>query len=212
MAASQEKRKPGRPSNPIGRPKLIELARGVFAKAGYAAASLSRIADAAGIRKASLYHHFDTKEALYLAVLDTVVTDLQEVFIAAMTGSGTFASRLDEASGIAFTYLAEQPEASKILLREMVDGGPFVQAHGAGAINVTLNVGAQFFQAGMDAGEFQSQDPKQLTLAVAGMCLFLASAESVSKRLFERNENDASQLAAQIAFVQSRIAAMAIHG
>jgi hypothetical protein len=94
----------------------------------------------------------------------------------------------------------------------MVDGGPFVRAHGAAAINTTLSVSAQFFQAGMDAGEFSPQDPKQLTLSIAGMCLFMASAQEVSNRLHERGETDASPLGEQVAYVQGRISAMAIHG
>ena len=209
MVSKTEKRKPGRPSNPVGRPKLIEIARGVFASAGYAGASLSRIADAAGIRKASLYHHFDTKEALYLAVMDNVISDLQSVFIEAVSAKGSFEDRLDEAAEAAISYLGRQPDAAKIVLREMVDGGPFVQAHGAQAINLTLAVAAQFFQSGMEAGVFRQQDPLQLTLAIAGMCLFGFAGERVSQRLLQSGHDDTLSTAARVTFLKNQVQQMA---
>lgn len=39
-----------------------------FAERGYDASSLNEIAEAVGIRKASLYAHFENKDALYMAV------------------------------------------------------------------------------------------------------------------------------------------------
>ena len=84
--------------------------------AGYAGASLSRIAEAAGIRKASLYHHFDTKEALYLAVMDDVIADLQGVFVEAVASQGDLLNALMLPAAI--SYLARQPDAAKILLRK----------------------------------------------------------------------------------------------
>ena len=210
MGTQDDKRKPGRPTNPVGRPKLIELARGIFAQAGYAGASLSQIAAAAGIRKASLYHHFDTKEALYLSVLDSVVSELQKVFVAAVSGSGGFGDRLNEATGIAVSYLANNPDAAKILLREAVDGGPFVQAHGADAIDMTLSVAAQFFQAGMAAGEFEQQDAHKLMLAIMGMCLFAFSGEDVSTRLLAREDAAQRTTAKRIEFLQTQICRMVV--
>jgi TetR/AcrR family transcriptional regulator len=210
MGTQDDKRKPGRPTNPVGRPKLIELARGIFAQAGYAGASLSQIASAAGIRKASLYHHFDTKEALYLSVLDSVIGDLQKVFIAAISGTGSFTDRLHEATHVAVNYLAKNPDAAKILLREAVDGGPFVQAHGTEAIDMTLSVAAQFFQAGMTAGEFEPQNPFKLMLAITGMCLFAFSAEDVSMRLLARSDATERTIAKRVQFLQAQIYRMAI--
>lgn len=42
----------------------------LFAKKGYAAVSMRDLAEAAGIKPASLYNHFDSKDALWEAVLD----------------------------------------------------------------------------------------------------------------------------------------------
>ncbi len=46
-------RGPGRPKDPISREALIGAARTAFAEHGYLGTSMSRIADASGLRKAS---------------------------------------------------------------------------------------------------------------------------------------------------------------
>ncbi|WP_310630959.1 TetR/AcrR family transcriptional regulator [Paraburkholderia sp.] len=52
------------------REKLIDVAQTLFARDGYAATSLERIADEAGFSKGAVYSNFDGKEALFLDVLD----------------------------------------------------------------------------------------------------------------------------------------------
>lgn len=52
------------------REKLIGVAQMLFARDGYAATSLERIADEAGYSKGAVYSNFDGKEALFLDVLD----------------------------------------------------------------------------------------------------------------------------------------------
>ncbi len=47
------------------RARLLEAAKGVFAKHGYEAASVAQIAKAAGVARGALYVHFETKQALF---------------------------------------------------------------------------------------------------------------------------------------------------
>jgi AcrR family transcriptional regulator len=53
------------------RARILDAAQELFMRDGYAAVSLRQVAAAAGIRQATLYHHFpDGKEALYVAMLE----------------------------------------------------------------------------------------------------------------------------------------------
>jgi AcrR family transcriptional regulator len=52
------------------RQQIIAAATRAFARAGFAATSLDDIAAEAGVSRAILYRHFDTKTDLYRAVLD----------------------------------------------------------------------------------------------------------------------------------------------
>lgn len=53
------------------RDKVIEVALELFAAHGYAGASMRQLATAVGVRASSLYNHFESKEALLSALIDT---------------------------------------------------------------------------------------------------------------------------------------------
>ena len=52
------------------RSKIIESAIKLFSTRGFNAASVDDICKDAGISKGAFYHHFETKQALFLALLD----------------------------------------------------------------------------------------------------------------------------------------------
>lgn len=55
---------------PDTRDRLIEVARQLFWEKGYQATSVAEILAGAGANSGSLYHHFDTKQDLLVAVLE----------------------------------------------------------------------------------------------------------------------------------------------
>lgn len=58
------------------RAQLLTIATIQFVRDGYQASSMDDIAAAAGVTKPVLYQHFDSKDDLYLAVLETIGEDL----------------------------------------------------------------------------------------------------------------------------------------
>ncbi|MGE5374304.1 MAG: TetR/AcrR family transcriptional regulator [Bacteroidota bacterium] len=52
------------------RTKIMEAAIKLFSKRGYNKASVDEICEEAGISKGAFYHHFKSKQALFLALLD----------------------------------------------------------------------------------------------------------------------------------------------
>jgi AcrR family transcriptional regulator len=54
------------------RATLIDVATGLFATNGYEATAIPAVLDAAGVSRGALYHHFNSKEALFEAVLQAV--------------------------------------------------------------------------------------------------------------------------------------------
>ncbi|WP_041528140.1 TetR/AcrR family transcriptional regulator [Paracoccus aminophilus] len=58
---------------------IIDRAAGLFARHGFTHTSIQQIADAVGYSKAGLLHHFPSKQAIYDAVLDTLLAHTQEV-------------------------------------------------------------------------------------------------------------------------------------
>ena len=84
--------RPGRAATGPGRPRLVEQRRRgatareeildaaaeLFCRHGYTGTSTRMIAEAVGIRQASMYHYFTTKDDILAALLDaTVVGSLE---------------------------------------------------------------------------------------------------------------------------------------
>jgi len=89
------------------REQILSAATQAFARAGFAATSLHDIATQAGVSRAILYRHFDSKTDLYRAVLDRACTRLTEA-----TGTGNYtAASIDALVGVA----AADPNAFRLL-------------------------------------------------------------------------------------------------
>ncbi|MEU0543734.1 TetR/AcrR family transcriptional regulator [Nocardia sp. NPDC005978] len=67
---------PSEPSKSARRSELLGLAANLFAERGLRATTVRDIADAAGILSGSLYHHFDSKEAMVDEILRGFLDDL----------------------------------------------------------------------------------------------------------------------------------------
>ena len=57
---------------------IIDTAEQLFAQFGYLGVSMMDIASSLGITKAALYYHFDSKEKIYLKVLDNAFKEFSE--------------------------------------------------------------------------------------------------------------------------------------
>jgi len=64
----------------VGRQGILLAAASVFAERGYSATTLRNIADHAGIKAGSVYHHFSSKDELFATVLDHGMTAMDEAF------------------------------------------------------------------------------------------------------------------------------------
>jgi AcrR family transcriptional regulator len=68
MGAARALRWERRPDERMG--ELLDAALQVFARQGYRNTRLDEVAQVAGVTKGTIYHYFDTKEALLLAVVE----------------------------------------------------------------------------------------------------------------------------------------------
>jgi AcrR family transcriptional regulator len=97
------------------RHRLIEAGRGVFGERGYDATSIAEILGAAGVAKGALYHHFDTKAALFDAVLDRVVQEIAQAAVDRARRAPDPAASLKAGCG-AWLEMALDPAIQRIAL------------------------------------------------------------------------------------------------
>lgn len=67
------------PARRARREEILDTAAAVFASSGYAGTSLRDVADACGIQAGSLYHHFDSKEAIVAELVRRYQAELRRV-------------------------------------------------------------------------------------------------------------------------------------
>jgi AcrR family transcriptional regulator len=67
--------------------RLLEVARQQFTKHGYAQTATEAIVDEAGVTRGALYHHFESKEGLFKAVVEVVQKDVASRIEAAVSKS-----------------------------------------------------------------------------------------------------------------------------
>ena len=150
--------------------EILDVATRLFAERGYEGTSMNDVAERVGMRKASLFYHFATKDALYEAVLERLVASLQVALEAIYVSSGTYEERLDAVTEMLVSVLASHTYAARLLLREAMDWGPVIRGGKLlDRILLVLEAGAAWTRAGQEAGVFVEGDPKQLVLSSIGL-------------------------------------------
>jgi AcrR family transcriptional regulator len=71
------------------RHALLQSAKALFAKKGFPATSLAEVGAKARLTKGAVYHHFDSKQGLFLAVLEMLDTDAMAEIGARAAGGGS---------------------------------------------------------------------------------------------------------------------------
>ena len=97
------------------RRQLLDVSLEVFARRGFHSASMTDVAEAAGVTKPVLYQHFGSKRELYLELLDDVGQRLLEEVQKATAAAG--GPRQQVASGFAayFQFVADNENAFRLL-------------------------------------------------------------------------------------------------
>jgi AcrR family transcriptional regulator len=83
MRAAAMTAPPGFASYTAAQTRIIEAALVLFAEHGISGTSLQMIADAIGVTKAAVYHVYNTKDEIILAVAQVVLADLEAAVNAA---------------------------------------------------------------------------------------------------------------------------------
>jgi AcrR family transcriptional regulator len=100
---------------------ILDAARSAFAERGFHQTSLDAVAEQAGLSKALLYEHFDSKRELFGAMLEMHVQELVERINGAVASAEPGEARLRAGLEAFFGFVEERRGAWRIMFRNPGD-------------------------------------------------------------------------------------------
>jgi len=146
------------------RDAILLEARRCFAEHGYEGTSLNEIAEAVGIRRPSLLHHFPSKEAVYTELF-TISLAQWSVRVEEAVGRGLEGwQKVDLVITTGFRFFQENPEFVRIISREALDDGANLGIDLGAALRPFLQRAMGWFENEIAAGRFRRVDTEQLLI------------------------------------------------
>lgn len=151
--------------------EIIEAAAGVFDDLGYHGASTQNIADVLGIRQASLYYYFQSKEDALEQVCLHGVAGFVESAASIASGPGNATQKLH---GLIYSHIApmlDRPAYVRVFIRER-RYLPNASRRRVGRLSRKYErIFQSVIEDGVAAGEFRrGTDCRIASLAILGMC------------------------------------------
>ena len=140
------------------RREILRVAEEIFARKGYSGTSTREIAEAAGVTKGLLFYHFQTKERLYLTVIESIMKALHQIAVPPTDSVDRIAHIRTFIDGWT-DLLAEHPHIPKLIVRELMDEGKFQRKIIDEYMKPLYDFGYDFVKAGIAEGVFRPIDP-----------------------------------------------------
>lgn len=150
--------------------EIIDAAAQVFARRGFHGASTQDIADVLGVRQASLYYYFPSKEVALEMVCARGVEGFVEAAIRITEGEGTASDKLRGLVASHLNPLRDRLDYVKVFLNERkhlsAESRHRIGRHSRAVERIFEDV----LSSGRDSGEFRADlDPRFTALAILGM-------------------------------------------
>jgi AcrR family transcriptional regulator len=183
------------------RDEILVAARRCFAEHGYEGTSLNDIAEAVGIKRQSLLHHFSSKDTLYRVVFETAMVEWMERIDLATSPDNPERSGwklVDDVITEGFRFFQANPEFVRIVRREALEGGEHLGIDLGVALRPMFQQATAFFQKEMDEGHLRRFDPEMLLINGYGALLSYFSDLPFTEGLLGRDPLDDDALEAYL--------------
>ena len=106
------------------RTQLLAAAQQAFGTHGFTATSMNDIAIAANVTKPVLYQHFDSKHELFLEVLTSTASELNDAIAGVLTEAATGREKVEQGIALYVKFFDDNPENYRVLYGDGVRSEP----------------------------------------------------------------------------------------
>jgi AcrR family transcriptional regulator len=165
------------------RDKILDAAETLFARRGFAAVGMREVADAVGLGKSSLFHHFKSKVELYAAVVGRILDLFDKRLTAALAAGGEPLTRFDRWMDALIDTLAAHRTSARLLLRSLFEDDELAgESEEERRVNQTIehlfSAVAALLREGMEAGVFRAASIPHTLQSLVGLTVYhFASGE-----------------------------------
>jgi len=153
----------------MNRDEILEAAAAIFSQKGYHAASMQDIAHAVQLRKASLYHHVDSKQDILLALLDRaldlLIAEMEQVIAQSLPPD----KKLRLATRNYLQTMLDNRDLASVLLLEHRSLEPDLRARHIPRRDRFEALWQRLIQEGVESGDFDSSDASIEAKALLGV-------------------------------------------
>jgi len=161
--------------------RILAAAEKLFAEQGFDAVSMHAIAEAAGVCKANVFHHFTSKNDLYIAVLRNACRDSNQHLDDLGSEELPLAERLAQFARVHLQTILQHDQVTRLSLREMLNQGTYQGQELAEKVyGEKFSRFVSILRAGQAAGALrQDIDPAVVATVLLGANLFFFEARDV---------------------------------
>lgn len=161
---------------------ILQSAIGHFARHGFDGARMDRLAEEAGVNKATIYYHFGNKEALYEKALLHVLTALAEAVERASAGEESLPGKFSAYVRAMADEASRNPAISAIMMRELAGGGKDMPESAMAMMGRITKTIRTILAQGMATGVFRTVNPMMIHLMVIGTLNIYVTGEPIRER------------------------------
>lgn len=161
--------------------RLLRAGRKLFASKGFDGTSVRAITKEAGTNLGAITYHFESKDELYLQVLEGVVGPFKEQVQLLRSMPFSALQRLEYFVRGMFQHLRDNPDMPRFMVQEIVLGNdpapPILEA-----IRVVAPVLIGIIQEGQAVGAIRKGDPALLALSTLSQPIYLSIMPPIMER------------------------------
>ena len=169
---------------PNARERLLETAIKIFADKGYAGTSVREIVEQAGVSKPVLYYYFQSKEGLFLAILEMAENSQTELLARVLESDGNILDRLLLLYRRIYAGISENRN-----LYKMIHGLIYGPPQGAPDYDFTryhrhmFDAIRNIYEAGIDGAEVKKIETDEVAYLVLSLLDFCLHMDQVQPQL-----------------------------